>query len=336
VKTALKTHPAPDMTFNIGGNNLTASYTLRQTKTYTVKNRGTHDRTLIIEHPIRNDWKLVDPKKPNERSRDVYRFQIDVKAGATVNEEVVEEQARTDAIALSQNQDGRPLYAIADGIQIKPEAKSADAKLLALSINKGVLQATYKEGESKTYFIQNQSERDHNFTVDHVIRKEWKRLAADGKNQDGPAIYRFKLEVKSKNTAHQEVVEERVYQDHSMVVAKLGDDMLRKFIAHPAPSAKVKEALQQVLDKQATLRTAVQDLADKKADLNVLTKDQARVRENLKIVPQTSEHYKDFLKKFVAQETQIEDSQRQIRTQEAQVQKTQKEYETFVTGLTIQ
>ena len=82
VKTTFKTYPAPEMTFNIGGNNLTAIYTLRQTKTYTVKNRSTHDRTLIIEHPIRSDWKLVDPKKPSDRSRDVYRFQIEVKAGA--------------------------------------------------------------------------------------------------------------------------------------------------------------------------------------------------------------------------------------------------------------
>ena len=83
-----------------------------------------------------------------------------------------------------------------------------------MSIDKGVLEATYREQESKTYFIQNQSDRDHSFTIDHVIRKEWKRLAGPGgKDQPGPDVYSFKVEVKSKNTAHHEVVEERVYQD---------------------------------------------------------------------------------------------------------------------------
>ena len=320
VKTTLKTNPAPDMTFNIGGNNLTAAYTMRQTKTYTVKNRTTHDRTIIIEHPIRNDWKLVDPKKPSDRSRDVYRFQIDVKAGETGKQDVVEEQSRTDPMGMiSRGKDVPPYYAIADGIEIKPEVKSATGpKLLATTITKGVLEATYKEWESKTYLIQNQSDRDHAITVDHVIRKDWKRLGPDGTTQKGPDVFTFKIEVKSKKTGHQEVVEEHVFKDDSMVVARVHPSLLTKFIAHEAPSTKVKDALQQVLDKQGKLKTAGLELAEAKSALEILAADQARVRENLKIIPQTSEHYKDFLKKFVAQEAQIEDGRLgRIRTQAA-------------------
>ena len=63
VKTEVKTHPGPDMTFNLSGDNLTAGYTMRQTKTYTVKNRSTHERIVILEHPIRSDWKLIDPDR---------------------------------------------------------------------------------------------------------------------------------------------------------------------------------------------------------------------------------------------------------------------------------
>ncbi len=343
VKTTLKTNPAPEMTFNIGGNNLTAAYTMRQTKTYTVKNRSTHDRTVLIEHAIRNDWKLVDPKKPTDQSRDVYRFQIEVKVGQTVSQDVIEEQPRTDPVVLGHyaGQDRPPYYALFGGIEIRPEVKGTGPKLLSLGIRKGVLEATYNEKESKTYFIQNQSERDHSFTVNHIIRKDWTRLVGgegegEKKNQVGPAVYTFKVEVKSKKTAHQEVVEQRVFLDDTKVVLNLDDDSLRKFIAHQAPTAKVKEALQQVLDQRAKLKTAQQQLADEKSNLKILADDQARVRENLKIIPQTSEHYKDFLKKFVAQEAQIEDAQRAIRTQEAAVQKMQKEYEVFVTGLTVQ
>ena len=43
VKVTSTTSPSPDMTFKIGGDNLTADYKLRQTRTYTLKNRGTHE-----------------------------------------------------------------------------------------------------------------------------------------------------------------------------------------------------------------------------------------------------------------------------------------------------
>jgi len=46
----------------------------RETKTYTVKNRNEHERTVLIEHPVRNDFKLVSADKPVETASDVYRF----------------------------------------------------------------------------------------------------------------------------------------------------------------------------------------------------------------------------------------------------------------------
>ena len=53
-----------------------ATHKLRQTRTYFIKNRSDQDRTLLVEHPVREDWRLVTPEKPAERSRDVYRFQV--------------------------------------------------------------------------------------------------------------------------------------------------------------------------------------------------------------------------------------------------------------------
>jgi hypothetical protein len=107
----------------------------------------------------------------------------------------------------------------------------------------------------------------------------------EGKDQAGPAVYRFKVEVPSKKTGQHEVVEERVHVDSSKVVGKIDEDVLREYLANPAPTAKVKEALQQVLDKSAKLRATMTELAEQQAAMKVLTEDQARVRENLKIVP---------------------------------------------------
>ncbi len=82
-----------------------ATNKLRETKKYVIKNRSPQERTLIVEHPVRNDWKLVKPEKANEQSREVYRFEVKVPAGKSVTHEVIEEQARVDHVALNSGDD---------------------------------------------------------------------------------------------------------------------------------------------------------------------------------------------------------------------------------------
>jgi hypothetical protein len=337
VKTESKAHPGPDMTFNLGGDNLTAGYTMRETTTYAVKNRSTHDRVLIIEHPIRANWKLVDDKAPKERSRDVYRFEISVPAGTTTRYQVVEDQHRVDPVALTlPGQDEPPYYALIDGIRVKPLLRTSPRELLSLKIVKGVLEAEYKQHESKTYFIQNNASHDHAFTVDHIVRPGWKRLAGQGKDLVGPAVYRFKLDVKSGKTGHEEVSEERIGLDKAQVVKAIDDNVLRELVAQVAPTAKVKSALQQVLDQRSKLAAVKEELAARKQEHKLLVDDQARVSEALKVIPPSSEHYKDFITKFVAMEKQIEAAQKAIRGTETQLLKLQQEHETFVAALTVQ
>jgi hypothetical protein len=43
---------------------------LRETKTYTVRERNPQDRLILIEHPVRPDFKLVSKDRPAETARD--------------------------------------------------------------------------------------------------------------------------------------------------------------------------------------------------------------------------------------------------------------------------
>jgi hypothetical protein len=74
---------------------------LREIKTYHVKNRSEQDRTVLIEHPYRPDFKLVSKEKPKERARDVYRFEVPVAAGKSGSEEVIEERDLVNHIAIT-------------------------------------------------------------------------------------------------------------------------------------------------------------------------------------------------------------------------------------------
>jgi hypothetical protein len=107
------------------------THKLRETKCYLVKNRSPEDRALIIEHPIRDDWKLVAPEKANEVSRDVYRFELAVPAGKTAKQEVVEERSRVTVAALNATDD-QTVKVVLSGNVASQKLKEALAKSVDL------------------------------------------------------------------------------------------------------------------------------------------------------------------------------------------------------------
>src|SRR5207245_546472 len=78
---------------------------VREERTYNLKNRSEHDRTVLIEHPFRPDFKITSKDQPKERARDVYRFEIKLPAGKTASEEVTEERDAVQTVSLTNSDD---------------------------------------------------------------------------------------------------------------------------------------------------------------------------------------------------------------------------------------
>jgi hypothetical protein len=331
VKSDVKATPSPDMNFKIGESQLTARYKLRQTRTYTIKNRSTHDRAVILEHPIRGDWKLLGFKQPPEKTRDHYRFTVQVAAGKAVTYDVVEEQARLDNFALTGG--NPPFYAVGLGIEVKQALKRHDEKLTGLKIQKGLVIPTWQIRESKAYFVQNLSDQERNFTVDHVIRPDWARLPDQGEKQPGPSVFRFTLQVAKGKTGNQEVNEEKIYTEKGTRLRDLSETKIREFINNPATGADVRAGLAKAVDLAGKAADTTKQFDAVEKQRNALANDQARLRENLKIIPMTSEHYKKFLEKFVGQENRIETLQNQAAELQVVLQTQERAYEMFVAAL---
>ena len=51
--------------------------------TYTVRNSDTASREVVIEHPVREGWKLIEDDKPEETSASHYRFRVPVEPSKT-------------------------------------------------------------------------------------------------------------------------------------------------------------------------------------------------------------------------------------------------------------
>ncbi len=84
---------------------LTAQRQLRQETTYNVRNRDTREKELLIEHPLRGDWKLDAPSQSEERTRDLYRFRLKAGADGSAKLVVKESQIAYESLAIVDLED---------------------------------------------------------------------------------------------------------------------------------------------------------------------------------------------------------------------------------------
>jgi hypothetical protein len=73
---------------------------LVESKTYTIRNVDAKAKTLVIEHPLRPDYKLLEGK-PAEKTPAAYRFEVALAAGAERTFPVVEERVIEESHAAA-------------------------------------------------------------------------------------------------------------------------------------------------------------------------------------------------------------------------------------------
>jgi hypothetical protein len=78
---------------------------LRETKTYTVKDRNPQGRAVLIEHPVRDQFQRAGTTKPAETARDAYRFELKVPAGKSATQTVTEERYVGSSVPLTDSPD---------------------------------------------------------------------------------------------------------------------------------------------------------------------------------------------------------------------------------------
>lgn len=101
----------------------------RSVQNYTLRNADSSARQVVIEHPVRAGWKLVDDVKPEESSSSFYRFRVPVEAGKTSELKIEEFRSDWQSIALTNL---TPNYTeiYFEGRTIKPEIKQAFERIL--------------------------------------------------------------------------------------------------------------------------------------------------------------------------------------------------------------
>jgi hypothetical protein len=79
---------------------LTTKMSAEETRTYTVRNVDQKAKTLILEHPLRPQYALLN-QKPAEKTASAYRFEIQLAAGASQEFAVSEERVYDQTYAVT-------------------------------------------------------------------------------------------------------------------------------------------------------------------------------------------------------------------------------------------
>ena len=236
---------------------------------------------------------------------------------------------------LQPNEERLISYAIDLGTEVDPVAKSDPVRLLSVKIDKGILTATNKVRESKTYAIKNRSGQDRTLLIEHPFRADYKLVDTDKPAEQARDVYRFEVKVPAGKTASQNVTEERVFSQ-AYVLTDAPDDSVRIFLGSNVTSEKVQAALKKALELKGKLEATRGERNQRNAELNAIVQEQTRLRANLQTVPQNSDLHKRYLDKLGSQETEIEKLQAQIKKLDETEKQQVGEYRGYLSGLSVE
>jgi hypothetical protein len=236
---------------------------------------------------------------------------------------------------LQPNEERLLSYAVDQGMEVEPAGKSKPDQLMTVKIVKGILHATYKLQQSKTYNVKNRSTHDRLLLIEHPVRADWNLVGSAKAVERSRDVYRFQLAVPAGKSASQEVVEEqgRVSQ---VILTTADDQTIRLYLSSNITSPKVKAALEQAIAFKTKLADTLREITQVEKQIRAIVEDQVRLRANLERVPPNSPPYQRYLKKLDEQETQIERLQEQVRTLRQREEVQRKEYEAFLLSLNLE
>jgi len=137
---------------------MTQSTQERQENTYTIRNRDTSTRALVIEHPARPGWKLMDDEKPAESSVSFHRFRLTVEPRTTTTFVVKEYRPILNSYQLTNVTDNEIKFFLEQKM-INPEVEKALRRIVAQKNDIAVIEAVITGRRSQVSSISDDQQR---------------------------------------------------------------------------------------------------------------------------------------------------------------------------------
>jgi hypothetical protein len=225
-------------------------------------------------------------------------------------------------------------YALDLKTEVESKSEAGQQELVTVSLRKGVLLATQKLLEERSYRVKNRDQKAKTVLLEHPYRPDWQLTEPSGSIERSRDVYRFAVRVAPGKSDQLRVREEKQLQQ-TLQLSDFASDRLAYYLQARHISPKVKEALQRIV----TLRDRAGDTARRRGALEQrireMTQEQSRIRDNMGKLAQTSELYARYVKKLDQQESEIDKLRKEIEALKATEEEQRRELNDFMLGLDI-
>ena len=129
-----------------------------RTQTYVIKNSGKKTKKVLVEYPHDNQWTLLEPKEPTEKTRDLYRLAVTAEPGKPANLTIKEQRTADEYLALTNLDDGTINFYIQAKV-VSEKVKTALAEVIKKKAAQGQLVVKRAELERQVQIIFDEQNR---------------------------------------------------------------------------------------------------------------------------------------------------------------------------------
>ena len=130
----------------------------REQKTYTIRNRDTSPRTVIIEHPVRAGWVLADGETPVESTASYQRFRVTVDPKKTETLVVKERHPLSNRYELANMTDDQISFFLSQNM-INAQVERALRRVMSVKNNIAALDAEIAQRKTQMSSIAEDQQR---------------------------------------------------------------------------------------------------------------------------------------------------------------------------------
>ncbi|HEY4838689.1 MAG TPA: hypothetical protein VIH72_08785 [Candidatus Acidoferrales bacterium] len=228
-------------------------------------------------------------------------------------------------------------YAADLAMQVVAKSKLEPEELTQIRVTRGALIRTVQSRLKTTYTIRNEDSSARTLILEQPIRDGWKLTEDLKPEEESATAYRFRIEVKSKETK-EFVVEETTPKVAAVKLDNLNETLIETFVSKQEITPELEKSLRQIIAQKDAIAKMDADLKQQQEELNGIGSDQSRVRENLQALKGTVEEKalaQRYVKELDEQETRLATLKKQIVDGQAKRKQAQQELDDTIEHFTF-
>src|SRR5207249_1401823 len=139
---------------------------------------------------------------------------------------------------LQPNEERLVSYAVDLGTEVDAKPDPSSGKLVQVRAVKGLVHATTKLRQARSYTAKNRNEQERTLLIEHPVVPTFKLVQTAKPSETAADVYRFELKVPSGASKSLTVTEERDVVE-SYQLSNSPDEQIKLFLQSPVTSAKV-------------------------------------------------------------------------------------------------